>query len=324
MDYAFSLMNDLLASPKMGDALWFGMAVCGALTVSHLSMVSYIAYHDLMGHWDAYSLKYQRNSFWTYARHAPSFFVDIFGILLPALVVYAYYYHSETFEPVIKADKSMAENGLRLVALCLGMCVNNIINRLWAMFAHWVMHEVPALYRSLHKQHHCSLKDFCAFSAWQDTFVEFIAMEVLGVFMLANFFNPLPWQFNVALAVYNGVGGAIDHSAFYIPGTWIDGRYHWDHHLLVTVNYSEMEFLDRAFGTLKVWDTKPKYLNAPRLAKKQQHNHFYRPMEHQRERSILVDDEAHDDNNKDVAATLRARLVALVQSTPLRSLLTAW
>lgn len=49
-------------------------------------------------------------------------------------------------------------------------------------------------------------------------------MEVLGVFLFAQLFNPLPWHFHVLLAAYNGIGGAIDHSAFYIPGTIIDGR----------------------------------------------------------------------------------------------------
>lgn len=49
-------------------------------------------------------------------------------------------------------------------------------------------------------------------------------MEVMGVFLFAQLFNPLPWHFHVLLAAYNGVGGAIDHSAFYIPGTIIDGR----------------------------------------------------------------------------------------------------
>lgn len=49
-------------------------------------------------------------------------------------------------------------------------------------------------------------------------------MEVFGVFLFAQLFNPLPWHFHVLLAAYNGVGGAIDHSAFYIPGTIIDGR----------------------------------------------------------------------------------------------------
>ena len=62
-----------------------------------------------------------------------------------------------------------------------------------------------------------------------------------------------------------GVAAAIDHSCFYVPGSWIDGRYHWDHHLLNTWNYSEMELLDRLFGTLKVWDGMPYYLKSPRL-----------------------------------------------------------
>lgn len=58
----------------------------------------------------------------------------------------------------------------------------------------------------------------------QDTTLEFVLMEVFGVFLFAQLFNPLPWHFHVLLAAYNGAGGAIDHSAFYIPGTIIDGR----------------------------------------------------------------------------------------------------
>jgi len=255
-------------STEFKDALWFAMVVVVALSVSHLTMVYYIAYHDIKGHWDAYSLKYQRNTVWTYVRHAPSFFTDIFFLLFPSLALYAYFYHKETFEPIIQKDESHLYNIIRFVALCIGTCVNNIINRLWAMFIHWVMHEIPWLYRSFHKQHHCRIRDFCAASSWQDTLVEFLLMEVLGVFILANLFNPLPWQFNVAMAVYNGVGGAIDHSGFYIPNTWIDGRYHWDHHMLVNVNFSEIEMLDKAFGTLKVWNVEPEYLKAPRLNKK--------------------------------------------------------
>jgi sterol desaturase/sphingolipid hydroxylase (fatty acid hydroxylase superfamily) len=45
-------------------------------------------------------------------------------------------------------------------------------------------------------------------------------------------------------------------------------RYHWDHHLKLNWNYSEIEFLDRMFGTLYVWEHEPDYLRAPRLNKK--------------------------------------------------------
>jgi sterol desaturase/sphingolipid hydroxylase (fatty acid hydroxylase superfamily) len=31
---------------------------------------------------------------------------------------------------------------------------------------------------------------------------------------------------------------------------WSRFRYHWDHHLRVNYNYSEIEFLDKMFGTL--------------------------------------------------------------------------
>ena len=122
----------------------------------------------------------------------------------------------------------LAEEVPRVVAALLGSAtINNVINRLWAMGVHWLMHESKLLYRAVHKRHHCQIRDFCALSAWQDSTLEFVLMEVFGVFLFAQLFNPLPWHFHVLFALINGVGAAIDHSAFYIPGTIIDGRYKW-------------------------------------------------------------------------------------------------
>ena len=254
-----------MANAQVLHALLFAGAVSGALVVSHLSMVCYIAYHDLNGHWDKYSLKYQRmyqrNTIKTYTQHTSSFFFDVFCLLLPALCIYGYYYCKPLWVPILKYP-DVHSNIIHLVAMVAGSCVNNIVNRLWAMGVHWVMHKNAWLYRNIHKKHHCALQEMCALSAWQDTIVEFVVMEVFGVFLFAQLFNPLPWPFHVAMAVYNGVGGAIDHAGFYIPNSLIDGRYHWNHHLLLHFNFSEMEILDRIFGTLYIWPPEPEYLQA--------------------------------------------------------------
>jgi len=85
-------------------------------------------------------------------------------------------------------------------------------------------------------------------------------MEVFGILLFANLFMPLPWQFLVLLCVYNGIGGALDHSGFYVPGTLVDGRYHFVHHSQTTKNYAELETLDWLCGTLAEYTPKDKHL----------------------------------------------------------------
>lgn len=215
---------DLVRPEVLHRALVFAAAVCGSLIISHLTTVGYIAYHDLSGHWDAYSLKYQRNTPQTYLKHVPSFFFDVFFLLFPSLVLFGYFYDEIVWRPIFVHDQAWRNWASFGVLLALAV-LNNIINRLWAMGVHWWMHVNKHLYQSVHKRHHCSIRDMCALSAWQDTALEFVLMEVLGVFLFSQLFNPLPWQFHVLLAIYNGMGGAIDHSGFYIPGTIMDGRY---------------------------------------------------------------------------------------------------
>lgn len=217
-------VSTLLASPEMERAVWFSGVVCVSLVVSHLLMVLFIAFHDISGRWDKYSLKYQRSSWRTYAQHAPSFFFDVGVLLAPALLVFGYAYDAVLYEPLLPHG-DWQQDGVRVAALLGGATINNVINRLWAMGVHWLMHESKILYRAVHKRHHCQIRDFCALSAWQDSTLEFVLMEVFGVFLFAQLFNPLPWHFHVLFALINGLGAAIDHSAFYIPGTLIDGRY---------------------------------------------------------------------------------------------------
>eukprot|EP00624_Nannochloropsis_granulata_P002386 evm.model.NODE_22070_length_83641_cov_42.053585.16 len=223
---AWEWLSTLLASPEMERALWFSGVVCLSLVVSHLLMVLFIAFHDISGRWDRYSLKYQRSSWRTYAQHAPSFFFDVCVLLAPALLVFGYAYDAVLYEPLLPHG-DWRQDGVRVAALLGGATINNVINRLWAMGVHWLMHESKLLYRAVHKRHHCQIRDFCALSAWQDSTLEFVLMEVFGVFLFAQLFNPLPWHFHVLFALINGLGAAIDHSAFYIPGTLIDGRYSW-------------------------------------------------------------------------------------------------
>lgn len=255
---------------KACNAASFAALVVGTLCVTHLATVLYIGFHDINGHWDEYSLKASKNTMQTYLKHVPSFATDMFLILFPSLALYGYFYDAPLWAPVFQGSAWRCT--IRIALILFSSCINNIINRLWAAFIHWAMHVNKTLYRAIHKKHHCHQADLCALSSWQDSYLEFFFMEVFGTFLLASFFNPLPIASHLILAAYNGVGAAIDHSGFYIPDSVIDGRYHWDHHLLGTWNYAEMESIDRYFGTLKVWKETPEYLKAPRIRAEQEIN----------------------------------------------------
>jgi sterol desaturase/sphingolipid hydroxylase (fatty acid hydroxylase superfamily) len=67
---------------------------------------------------------------------------------------------------------------------------------------------------------------------------------------------PVPrWLLSVMWCIH-ALLGALDHCALYMPQTrWsviIDARYHWEHHRSSNCNFSEMEWLEKLFGTYRV------------------------------------------------------------------------
>lgn len=151
---------------RMGRAAWFACVVCAALVFAHLAAAAFIAYHDVTGRWDRYLLKVQRSSLQTYYQHLPSFGFDVLCLLFPALLGFGYAYDTPLFEP-LRLYNHPGRDALRLLALAVAACLNNVVNRLWAMGVHWAMHESKWLYRAVHKRHHCRIRDLCALSAWQ-------------------------------------------------------------------------------------------------------------------------------------------------------------
>lgn len=231
------------------DALFYSLVMLGALFCSHFVMVAFIASQDLSGKWDKYRLKKTPNTIHTYLKHLPSVLSDWFFVLGPCLYVYAIFYKDSLFQSVISPELSFFHN---LKAILFWVClavINNVVNRSFAMGAHYVLH-IPPLYKLFHKQHHCLIVDLCSTSAWRDSFTEFFVMEVWGVFLFSQIFNPIPYQFQLIVCIYNGIFAAIDHSAFYVPNTWIDARYHFTHHIKINNNYAEMEILDQICGTI--------------------------------------------------------------------------
>lgn len=71
--------------------------------------------------------------------------------------------------------------------------------------------------------------------------------------MVVNSINPVvSHTFHFSPFRRHGWDGAAGHSGFAAPG-WLgaafDGTYHYHHHAHLTVNYAEIEILDKICGT---------------------------------------------------------------------------
>lgn len=231
-----------------------------AWLAAHLATGMYIAWHDLHGKWENHRLgqRCSTRTITSYTKHLPSIFIDIGFGLWPALVIFACFYEDALYAPLLP-PAPWPYAILTVALLVTRTVVNNVTSTVFAGMVHWMLHAYPSLYRCLHKRHHVPMVDMTAFVAWQDSFVEFIFTEILGTFLLGHIiFGTVPWQLHVLSAAYNGFGSAIDHSGFYIPGSWfIDGRYHFMHHINPKYHMTEFELLDRALGTLHSSYLKP-------------------------------------------------------------------
>jgi len=86
-----------------------------------------------------------------------------------------------------------------------------------------------------------------AAAAWRDTMIEYLVMEIPGLFiplLVAPTHLWVTWLY----LMYHATTAAIDHSGFNV-NWFIDATYHHYHHALLDCNYGEAEFLDRLFGT---------------------------------------------------------------------------
>jgi sterol desaturase/sphingolipid hydroxylase (fatty acid hydroxylase superfamily) len=61
----------------------------------------------------------------------------------------------------------------------------------------------------------------------------------------------LPVTNVILLGVYNVVNGGFDHSGFCLDKFWFNSIYHYVHHAEPTINFAELSYIDRIFGTYK-------------------------------------------------------------------------
>lgn len=217
-----------------------------ALMVSHAICCAIVMYFDLTGKWARYSINKNRSVTW---RHYwvgwKSFCVDMATLFLP-FMTFCFWFSGIA---VSESQDTLIQSATKLVA-------GYVLGKMWAFAVHYALH-FSFLYR-FHRRHHLNPKEVVAAAAWQDSFVEYAIMELpsLGICVLLF---PTHFITHILHFAFHGWDGACGHSGHKAPGLlgWLfDGEYHYYHHCYLTVNYAEIEFLDKLCGTHHSQQTK--------------------------------------------------------------------
>ena len=218
------------------------------LTVSHFMAVAFVMYMDLSGRWTRYALCQKRPSK-TIADYVPglqSFLMDIVILFIPTLTLCLYIQANRIFPG--PNDVSIPRDNI--VSSSIKLISGYVLGKIWAFAVHYALHH-PTLYK-YHKKHHQRPADLVASAAWDDSVVEYLVMEMPSFALVFFFFPTTMWWIHLCHFALHGIDGAVGHSGFSAPGflgAIFDGEYHYYHHAHLTVNYAELEFLDKFFGT---------------------------------------------------------------------------
>jgi Fatty acid hydroxylase superfamily len=234
-------MSSLL-QPDVVFAFHRAVEAAGALFVSHGLAVGLLMYLDLSGRWTPYRLCKNRpdHTVAGYLHGWKSFCVDLLCLFVPCMM--ACIWHSAG---AIFSDQNQDTHVQAVTKFVSGY----VLGKVWAFVIHYILH-FPSLYR-FHRRHHQKPANLVASAAWDDSWIEYAIME-LPSFCLALLCFPTHWWVHLAHFVLHGIDGACGHSGFQAPGLlgWIfDGEYHYYHHAYLTVNYAELEVIDKLFGT---------------------------------------------------------------------------
>lgn len=240
LSFYFPYFTYLSHTSKLILILWSGFLL------PHLSLSCYIIYKDLTKQWDQFRLVKVQNDhpdrICKYLKCLPYVMRD-FCIIFP---LFLYYYINFNLENLLKETI--------WTDLVIKTPFAYLLNRLWAMLIHWLMHKNIYVYKFLHQTHHVKLEDLCCLTAWMDTIGEFIFMEIPGAFCLGLYFLELNWLSHLLIYVYVAIGGTIDHCGYQF-NTFFNSIYHFNHHKKPNYNFAEFELYDKIFGTLYVENT---------------------------------------------------------------------
>jgi sterol desaturase/sphingolipid hydroxylase (fatty acid hydroxylase superfamily) len=231
--------------------------------IGHFSVGFYIMYKDLNGSWDIYKLsqnlkskinknknkndyndydsdrKNMNNKLYKYSL-CINYLIRDFLIIMP-IFLYLYVYYTSDF-----ITKNLDIYNL-YIEIFIKIPIGYLIECIWDYFVHRAWHQVPYLYKYVHKSHHIPEEEMCSLSAWRDSITEFI-LEIPGTFLIGPFFMKMNWISHSIMLFKTGFMASIDHSGFYVNFLF-DSRYHYDHHLRPNGNFADLEFLDNFFKT---------------------------------------------------------------------------
>jgi sterol desaturase/sphingolipid hydroxylase (fatty acid hydroxylase superfamily) len=211
-----------------------------ALLISHGTCVAILMYLDLTGQWRAYRLHPGRNvTFHDYIKGFRSFLADLVLLFWPVM--------SLCF--AVQMPRIRQSTDGMIVALTK-LVAGYVVGKVWAFLVHYMLHRIPCLY-TYHRRHHCVARNIVASAAWEDSYVEYIIME-LPSFCLAMLLFPTHFTVHLLHFISHGIDGAAGHSGYKAPGLLgylFDGEYHYYHHAHLNVNYAELELIDRLCGT---------------------------------------------------------------------------
>jgi sterol desaturase/sphingolipid hydroxylase (fatty acid hydroxylase superfamily) len=239
-------------------AFQYALQAALALLISHGTCVLILMYLDLSGQWKTYTLHPHGRRSVTVADYLiglRSFVADIILLFIPIMTLC----FVKRVEPIQQSTDSWVLAVLKLIA-------GYVCGKLWAFGVHYLLH-LPYFYHRYHRRHHCHPRQLIASAAWQDSYVEYLVME-LPSFAITVVFFPTHFAIHLLHFAFHGLDGAAGHSGFKAPGVLgyiFDGEYHYYHHAYLTVNYAELELIDRLFGTHHTYTKSVRFQKSHRL-----------------------------------------------------------
>ena len=225
---------------RLSHAFVHALTSAFVLSFSHGLCVAIILYLDVSGRWDKYALHKDRSKdrVRDYSNGWSKFMADLVLLFLPCLTLCFYLKDGAIDASTDSWTQSLGK-----------LLSGYVVGKIWAFGVHYVLH-FPAFYH-IHKRHHRNPRNLVASAAWDDSYVEYAIME-LPSFVITLVLFPTHFWIHLLHFAIHGWDGACGHSGFKAPGFlgyMFDGEYHYQHHSRLTVNYAEIEWLDKICGT---------------------------------------------------------------------------